>query len=94
MIACQALLSTEFSRQEYSGELPLPSPGVLPNRGIELVSPALRADSLSLSHLGSPIILNYVINKHLLSTYYVDPEPSAFMSILSYHTPYLKKLSE
>ena len=40
----QALLSTGFSRQEYWGGLPCPSPGVLPNSGIEpasLMSPAL-----------------------------------------------------
>ena len=33
-----------------------PSPGDLPNPGIEPVSPALQADSLPLSHLGSPNI--------------------------------------
>ena len=35
-----------FSRQEYWSGLPLPSPGDLPDPGIELGSPALRADSL------------------------------------------------
>ena len=43
-VACQAPLSTGFSRQEYWSELPSPSPGHLPYRGIEsvsLVSPAL-----------------------------------------------------
>ena len=39
--ACQAPLSMRFSRQEYWSELPLPSPGDLPNPGIELTSPAL-----------------------------------------------------
>ena len=43
--ACQAPLSREFSRQEYWGGLPLPSPGDLPYSGIELGSPALQADS-------------------------------------------------
>ena len=38
--------STGFSRQEYWSELPCPSPGVLPNPGVELKSPALQADSL------------------------------------------------
>ena len=38
-IACQALLSTEFSRQEYWSGLPCPSPGDLPDPGIEHVFP-------------------------------------------------------
>ena len=35
----QAPLSMEFSRQEYSSGLPFPSPGDLPNPGIEPGSP-------------------------------------------------------
>ena len=34
-VACQALLSMEFSRQEYWSWLPLPTAGGLPNPGIE-----------------------------------------------------------
>ena len=45
-VAYQAPLSMGFSRQEYWRGLPLPSPGDLPNPGIELGSPALKADSL------------------------------------------------
>ena len=48
-------LSMGFSRQEYWSELPFPSPGDLPNSGIKLTSPAWQADSLPLSHLGSPL---------------------------------------
>ena len=36
----------EFSRQEYWSGLPFPSPGDIPNPGIEPKSPALQADSL------------------------------------------------
>ena len=36
----------EFSRQGYWSGLPFPSPGDLPNPGIELRSPALQAASL------------------------------------------------
>ena len=36
----------EFSRQEYWSGLLFPSPGDLPNLGIELRSPALEVDSL------------------------------------------------
>ena len=45
-VACQAPQSMEFSRQEYWSELPFPSPGDLPHRGIEPGSPAWQADSL------------------------------------------------
>ena len=38
--ACQAPLSMSFSRQEYWGGLLFPSPGDLPNPGIEPASPA------------------------------------------------------
>ena len=44
-VACQAPLSMEFSRQEYWSGLPFPSPGDLPNPGIEPGSPTLQADS-------------------------------------------------
>ena len=44
----------DFSRQEYWSGLPFSSPGNIPNLGIEIVSPALQADSLLLSQLGSP----------------------------------------
>ena len=40
-VACQAPLSMGFSRQEYWGDLPFPSPGDLPDPGIEPMSPAL-----------------------------------------------------
>ena len=45
-VACQTPLSMGFSRQEYWSGLPFPSPGDLPNLGIEPRSPALQADSL------------------------------------------------
>ena len=35
-----------FSRQEYWSGLPFPSPGYLPNPGIEPESPTLQADAL------------------------------------------------
>ena len=37
-VACQALLSMEFSRQKYLSALPCPPPGDLPNPGINQVS--------------------------------------------------------
>ena len=46
-VAHQAPLSMGFSGQEYWSGLPFPSPGDLPNPGIEPGSPALQADALS-----------------------------------------------
>ena len=40
-VACQASLSTGFSRQEYWSGLPFPSPGDLLDPGIEPWSPPL-----------------------------------------------------
>ena len=45
-VACQAPLFMGFSRPEYWNGLPFPSPGDLPNPGIEPRSPALQTDSL------------------------------------------------
>ena len=45
-VAHQAPLSMGFSRQEYWSGLPFPSPGDLPDPGIEPRSPALQADAL------------------------------------------------
>ena len=45
-VAYQASLSMRFSRQEYWSGLPFPSPGDLPDPGVELVSSTLLADAL------------------------------------------------
>ena len=66
VVALLVPLSMGFSRQKYWSGLPFPPPGDLPDPGIEPrspVSPALQADSLPLSHLGSPSIYLY---KHKL----------------------------
>ena len=46
-VAYQAFLSMGFSRQEYWSGLLFPSPGDLPDPGIEPGSPALEADALT-----------------------------------------------
>ena len=43
-----------FSRQGYWSGLPFPSPGDLPNPGIELGSSTLQADTLPSEPQGSP----------------------------------------
>ena len=45
-VTYQAPWSMGFSRQEYWSGLPFPSPGDLPNPGIERGSPALQAGAL------------------------------------------------
>ena len=63
-VARQAPLSMEFSRQEYWSGLPFPSPGDLPNPGIEHGSPALQVD-YHLSHQGSPYVVLWILFKIL-----------------------------
>ena len=59
LIEFQAPLSMVFFRQEYWNGLPFPSPGDLPNLGIEPGSPVLHTDSFryQVSHSGSPYVL-------------------------------------
>ena len=53
-VAHQASPSMGFSRQEYWSGLPFPSPGDLPDPGIEPRSPALQADALTSEPPGKP----------------------------------------
>ena len=53
-VAYQAPLSMGFSRQEYWSGLPFPSPGDLPDPGIEPGSPAFQADALPSEPPGIP----------------------------------------
>ena len=53
-VAYQALLSMEFSRQEYWSGLLFPSPGDLPDPGIEPKSPVSQADALPSELPGKP----------------------------------------
>ena len=56
-VGCQAPLSMGFSRQEYWGGLPFPSPGDLPDPGIEpasLTSPALVGGFFTSESPGKP----------------------------------------
>ena len=59
-IVCQAPLSMEFSRQEYWSGQPSPSPGDLPNPGIEPGSPALQADPLRSEPPGKPQLVHNI----------------------------------
>ena len=68
-VACQALLSMEFSRQEYWSRLPFPTLGNLPDPGSNLCLLCflhLKTGYLPLCHLGSPIELPNWLPKILL----------------------------
>ena len=63
----QAPASMGFSRQEYWSGLPFPSPGDLPDSGIEPGSPALQADILTYEPPGKPKDVVHMYNGILLS---------------------------
>ena len=58
-VAYQAPPSVGFSRQEYWSGVPFPSPGDLPDPGIEPKSPGLQADALPSEPQGKPLIVDY-----------------------------------
>ena len=59
MVARQASLSMELSRQEYWSGLSFPSPRDLLDPGIDLGSPALQADSLLSEPPGKPSLCSF-----------------------------------
>ena len=67
VVAHQAPLSVGFPGQEYWSELPFPSPGDLPNPGIEPSSPALAGRFFTTELPGKPIIIVAIINIPLQS---------------------------
>ena len=52
-------------QEEYWSGLPFPSPGDLPDPGIEPISPALQADSLLSEPPGKPEVTFYIILMHI-----------------------------
>ena len=66
-IAHKALLSIGFSMQEYSG-LPFPSPGNLPNPGINPISPALAGGFFITETLGKPSLIRQRCTKLKVSS--------------------------
>ena len=88
----QVPLSMRFSRQGSWSGLPFPSPGDLPNPGIEPRSSTLQANSLPTELQGKPIITYnmsfYVLNiYHMLTQSYVHKCESEKASCL---TSYLR----
>ena len=94
-VAYQAPWSMGFSRQEYWSGLLFPSPGDLPDPGIEPRSPALQADTLPSETPGKPIPLKVTVkSEHSVSitSLFLDTcFPSCSKDILrSHHTCKIK----
>ena len=70
--AHQAPPSMGYSRQEYWSGLPFPSPGDLPDLGIEPRSPSLQADALTSEPPGKPSKMVGGTKSHLES----NPKPT------------------
>ena len=82
-VAHQAPLSKGFSRQEYWNGLPFPSPGDLPDPGIEPTFSALQADSLlseppgkspQFSDIKSPLLLGRKLR-------HIDAPPHLYLPV-------------
>ena len=92
-VAHQALLSMEFFRQEYWSGLPFPSPGDLPDPGIEPTSPvfpALVGDFFTTVPPGKPSgILVHTKKKWAIKLWKNIEEPSVQFSSLAQLCPTL-----
>ena len=84
-VAYQASPSMGFSRQEYWSGLPFPSPGDLPDPGIEPRSPALEAGALTSEPPGKP-------NGRLHSTINHLPTGSPIQMYYSYLTSSVSRI--
>ena len=77
----------DFSRQEYRSGLLFPSPGDLPDPGIEPMSPTLQADALTSEPPGKPnLVVEPVLKYRLLHFTYQNFFPflneKEFMSLV------------
>ena len=79
-VAHQALLSMEFSRQEYWNGLPYPISGNFLS-GMEPGSPALQEDSLPSEPPGKPMFLvtQTLLTKNINITYTTKDQPQVFL---------------
>ena len=64
-VALQVPLSMVFPRQEYWSELAFPSPGALPQPGIETASSALTGEFITVESPGKPIS-NYTVEHQVV----------------------------
>ena len=81
-VACQALLSMLFSRQEYWSGLPFPSPGVVPTQGSAQslpVSPAWTGRFFTPEPLRKPPFTMCLANRRLLVSFNTFLCPPQFL---------------
>ena len=73
-VAHQTPPSMGFFRQEYWSGLPFPSPGDLPDPGIEPGSPALQVDALPSEPPGKSLLYNKILQNLVTSSskYYIS----------------------
>ena len=81
-VAHQAPPSMGFSRQEYWSGLPFPSPGDLPNPGIEPRSLTLQVDALTSEPPGKPVAKL----SHVYLVHYPSTKPTIVWSIFYYQS--------
>ena len=82
-VACQSPLSMGFSRQEYCSGLPYPTPGDLPDPGIETVSlksPALA--SMFFTTSGAWVIVVNIMSETLFSPIFTVNTNGTYLSEL------------
>ena len=72
-VTYQAPWSMGFSRQEYWSGLPFPSPGDLPNPGIEPGSPALQTEALPSEPLGKRTMYKLNLSKNQSPNFLISP---------------------
>ena len=86
----------KFSMPEFSRGQPFPSPGDLPNPGIEPRSPALQADSLPAELQGKPLESRTKIQMeaHILNVYICIDHQSSGQLVQEnlFHPPTLRNI--
>ena len=88
-VAHQAPPSMGFSRQEYWSGLPFPSPGDLPNTGIEPRSPALQADALISEPPGKPQWSDMQMDSKHRKRYLASPSGQVRLGLVAQSCPTL-----
>ena len=81
-IACQAPLSVGFPRQEYWSGLPFPSPGDLPDPGVEYVSPTLAGGFYTTESPAEPILFTTSLHLHVAALLSLSFSPEALLYML------------
>ena len=82
-VAHQTPLSMGFLRQEYWSGLPFPSPGDLPDPGIEPASPELAGGFLTTELPGKPSLVVIISIIHITHTYIYSSSESFHLCVIT-----------